>query len=207
MTKPQVKKESYHHGDLRQALIEGAIALISEKDVGSVSLREVARQVGVSHAAPYRHFADKEAMLAAVAEEGFRGLAAALQAQVEAYPEQPLQQFQVAGKAYVAWGLEHPAHYQVMFGGSQGHPTVYPMLYESAGCAFQVLVGTIARSQTRGKMQPGDPVQMAHIAWAMVHGLVMLMLAGQLSPQHSAELVELGGRSLLYGFAPLPDRQ
>jgi AcrR family transcriptional regulator len=199
--KSRARKESYHHGDLRQALIQGAIALISEKDVGSVSLREVARQVGVSHAAPYRHFADKEAMLAAVAEEGFRGLRDAMQAQVDAHPDQPLQQFNATGQAYVDWGLDHPAHYQVMFGGTQGNPATYPTLYETAGQAFQVLVDAIVRSQLAGKIQPGDPKQMANVAWAMVHGVVMLILAGQLSPRRAAELSEFGRRSLLYGLA------
>ena len=91
------EKSNYHHGDLRQALIDGAIALIAEQDISSLSLREVARRVGVSHAAPYRHFADKEALLAAVAEEGFIRLTASMRQQQQMVFDDPLQRLQATG--------------------------------------------------------------------------------------------------------------
>ena len=200
------KKAAYHHGDLRQALIAGAIALIAEKKIESLSLREVARRAGVSHAAPYRHFADKEALLVAVAEEGFRDLTETLLSDIKPMAGDPLQQFQASGESYVRWGLSHPSHYRVMFGASQGNPENHPSFCEVSGRAFQVLVDIVIRAQEAGTLKSGDPLQMAHVAWALVHGFVMLVLDGQLSAEQSPLLLEMGARSLLDGLAvPQPE--
>lgn len=95
------KKQTYHHGNLRQALLEAALVLLQTKDADSLSLREVARQAGVSHTAPYRHFADKAALLAAVAEEGFITFGQYLSDAVTKAHADPLESLQATGEAYL----------------------------------------------------------------------------------------------------------
>lgn len=173
------EKTTYHHGELRQALIEGAIALITEKDVSSLSLREVARRIGVSHAAPYRHFEDKEALLAAVAQAGFLGLTSALKVEIQTV-KHPLQRLEASGVAYVQYAQAHPSHYRVMFGTPRGEQNKYPDLAEAVEQAFIVLVNIIEAGQAVGAIKPGEPKQLAQVAWSLVHGLAMLLIDGQL---------------------------
>ncbi|MEO0395304.1 MAG: TetR/AcrR family transcriptional regulator [Cyanobacteria bacterium P01_A01_bin.137] len=172
---------SYHHGDLRQALIDGALALIRENQDGeTLSMREVARRAGVSNAAPYRHFADKDALLAAVAEKGFRLLTAALKAGLDSVADDPVRSLQASGVAYVKFAIAYPAYYRVMFSALQpGEPTC-PELNDAGDEAFSVLVGAITQGQTADKLKPGDPPQLAWVAWSLVHGLAMLVIERQL---------------------------
>lgn len=194
------QRDTYHHGDLRQALIEAAIELIAEKDVSSLSLREVARRVGVSHAAPYRHFADKDVLLAAVAEEGFRGLTGALNIAIKQAPEHPLRRLEASGVAYVQYAIAHPSHYRVMFGsyrseqlladGKLKHDT-YPSLVAASQQAFMVLMNIVIDGQLKGVMRSGEPKQLAWVAWSLVHGLAMLLIDGQLPLSNVAEIASV----------------
>src|SRR5204862_2822943 len=97
----------YHHGNLRRTVLDGALAAIAERGVGALSLRDVARRAGVSHAAPAHHFGDRAGVLTAIAIEGFEELAAATRTAGGDLVE--------GGLAYIRWALDHPAHYQVMF--------------------------------------------------------------------------------------------
>jgi AcrR family transcriptional regulator len=106
--------DSYHHGDLPNALRSAAAAVIAERGVGAFSLREVARRAGVSHTAPAHHFGDVRGLLTSLAAEGFERLAAATQAAVDRHPD-PAEQLEAIGRAYVAVAQEYPAHFQVMF--------------------------------------------------------------------------------------------
>src|SRR4051794_27635084 len=115
----------YHHGDLQRALVDAAVALLAEGGAAAVTLREVARRAGVTHAAPYRHFADKAALLAAVAEEGFRALHDAVARAGAEAPDDPLARLAASGQAYLRFAMSHPAHYRVMFGpdvAAREHP-------------------------------------------------------------------------------------
>jgi AcrR family transcriptional regulator len=174
------KKEAYHHGDLRRALIDAALALIAEKDVASLSLREVARQAGVSHAAPYRHFVDKEALLAAVAEEGFIEFAHYLTQAREQTSGDTLTKFIAVGVAYVRYALEHSTHYQVMFGSYCLFKPDFAGLLQAAANAYAVLSDLVQQGQAEGLIQAGDPKMIASVAWAQTHGLAMLVMNGQL---------------------------
>ncbi|MEM8643075.1 MAG: TetR/AcrR family transcriptional regulator [Cyanobacteria bacterium P01_G01_bin.54] len=196
--------KSYHHGELRPALINAAIALITEKqDTKTISLREVARRVGVSQAAPYRHFADKEALLAAVAEQGFQILTQELEASIAKVAPNPLEQLQASGIAYVQFAIAHPAHYRVMFSALRpGNPN-YPELNQAGNAAFGVMVTAIAQGQAQGNTKPGEPRSLAIVAWSLVHGLAMLLIEGQLTLPTEAEqanLIALVTRSLVYGL-------
>ncbi len=186
------ERETYHHGDLRQALIEAALTLISEKNVESISLRDVARRVGVSHAAPYRHFADKNTLLAAVATEGFQLLHDALEEAAHNVPDHPLKQLQDIGIAYVHFALSHSSHYRLMFGAYQTTVSQQPdNLAEAVDNAFMVLVNVIIQGQKVGVMRANDPRQLAQAAWALVHGLAMLLMDGQISEMNAQSVTSL----------------
>ena len=197
------EKTTYHHGDLRQALIDGAIALIMEQDVSSLSLREVARRVGVSHAAPYRHFQDKEALLAAVAEEGFIGLTEAMNRDIEQTADDPLERLKAAGVAYVQFAIAHPSHYRVMFGRYQGKQAPHPEQAKAGWQAFQVLLKVIEAGQTAGALRTGETMQLAWVAWSTVHGLSILLIDGRLpisQVEDIAALSEFVTRILIEGL-------
>lgn len=182
------KKQPYHHGDLRQALLNAALVTLETKDANSLSLREVARQAGVSHTAPYRHFADKAALLAAVAEDGFAEFGKYLRnALVE---NDPVQSLQAAGVAYVRYALDHPTHFRIMF---SHFPAVEPAdsdLYSVSKESFQILVDIIDAGQATGVMKSGDVNFLAFGRWSMVHGLAMLLLDGML-PQQGKDAIAL----------------
>ncbi|MGC1309556.1 MAG: TetR/AcrR family transcriptional regulator [Phormidesmis sp.] len=175
-------EKTYHHGDLRQALLEAALVILQTKDVKSLSLRGVARQAGVSHTAPYRHFADKSALLAAVAEEGFIEFGQYLQSAVDQASADPIESLQATGVAYVRYALEHPTHFRVMFRDFdfEAIPAGNSSLEPTANGTFQILVDVIIAGQTAGAIKAGDPKLLATGKWALVHGLAMLMLDGML---------------------------
>ncbi|NEZ61696.1 TetR/AcrR family transcriptional regulator [Leptolyngbyaceae cyanobacterium CCMR0082] len=178
-------KKSYHHGDLRRALLDSALAIITEQDISALSLRQVARRAGVSHTAPYRHFADKEALLAAVAEEGFREFSRYLE-QARDAESTPLAQLQATGIAYVEYALRYPTHYQVMFGSYCADADAFPLLTTTANKSFQILVDIIADGQAAQEMQPGEPQLLALANWSLVHGLAMLLLDNRLGIEGDA---------------------
>lgn len=196
-------KVTYHHGDLRQALVEASLEIIAEtRDASSVSLREVARRVGVSPAAPYRHFADKDVLLAAVAEEGFQQLLLALRVEVHVTDE-PLARLQANGVAYVKFAIAHPAHYRVMFNSFRVEKENYPSLNTVAREAFAEMVHAITAGQAIGVIQPSDPRQLAWISWSLVHGLALLLIDRQLpivDEQEISSLVSMATHSLIYGL-------
>jgi AcrR family transcriptional regulator len=196
-------RATYHHGDLRQALIDAALTIILEdRDAANVSLREVARRVGVSQAAPYRHFADKDALLAAVAEEGFQRLLNALQVDIGSDPD-PLVRLQASGVAYVKFAIAHPAHYRVMFSTFRVDQENNSSLNAAAGKAFAVMVDVISAGQAIGAIQPGNPRQLAWVTWSLVHGLALLLIDRQLplvDEQDMLSLITLATQSLVYGL-------
>jgi AcrR family transcriptional regulator len=195
------KKDAYHHGDLKAALITGAIELIAKENVDSLSLRRLARYVGVSHAAPYRHFADKDELLAAIAEEGFRLLTRALNHAQAASEQNLLQQLHAIGNRYIQWGLQHSAHYRVMFGATQHNFGQFDSLREAARSAFAVLLQVIQQGQAQGLMIQGDARLIADTAWAIVHGFVMLMIDGQLSTAEAEERTAVGLQTFINGLS------
>jgi len=198
------KRTSYHHGDLRQALIQAAVELMATTDMQHFSLRQVARQAGVSHAAPYRHFADKGDLLAVVAEEGFRDFTAYLQQAVAAAPHSPRDQFLGSGVAYVRYALDHPTHYRLMFSEFPLDEARYATLAQVSAQAFDVIVHIIERGQAAGQFCAGDARQMALCAWTQVHGLALLILAQRLHLPNAAATADLTtrlGHMMLQGIA------
>jgi AcrR family transcriptional regulator len=171
----------YHHGDLRAALIRAGLAILAEEGAQALTVRAAARRAGVSHNAPYRHFADKEALLAAIAEEGFDALAEAVERTRAAAGAAPQAQLEEAGWAYVRFALSHPNHLRVMFGSLIPGAERPPSLAAAGERAFGVLEEIVQSGQTAGVIIAGEPRQVALTAWALVHGLALLLLDRQVS--------------------------
>ena len=177
------KKHAYHHGDLRRALLQEAVRIIQKKGVDGLTLRVVGARLGVSRTALYRHFADKSALLAAVATEGFRMLRVKL---IEAWNKhgQSGSALGEMGLAYVRFAVAHPSHYRVMFGGHVEANTDPERAREGAG-AFQALVDALLAQQTQGSVRAENPLRLAQFVWATVHGIAMLAIDGLLERQQT----------------------
>lgn len=174
-----VKRSTYHHGDLRQALIKSAIELITEKGLVGASLREVARHAGVSHNAPYRHFPDKAALVAAVAEAGFLELAQRLR-NGYASGRDPVEAFMALAEAYLQFAAENPAQYQLMFDHKQIHKESYPSLRAAEKALFELGIEGVKACQEIKAFSPGNPKVLGLTAWSTVHGLAYLIQEGAL---------------------------
>jgi AcrR family transcriptional regulator len=170
----------YHHGSLPQALVAEAVLVLAEGNPNALSLRELARRLGVSPAAPYRHFADKEALLAAVAQQGFELLSAELDNIAGVHPDEPVRQLADLGWAYVRFALRQPQYFQVMFGRAATPQTMYPQLFAAGQSAFGILQRVIEGGQRSGAVAAGESRELAVAAWSQVHGLATLLLEGQL---------------------------
>ncbi|MDP7345041.1 MAG: TetR/AcrR family transcriptional regulator, partial [Alphaproteobacteria bacterium] len=144
------EKRAYHHGNLRRALLDAALAMVEKEGPRGVSLRAVARFAGVSPAAPYRHFAGKEGLLAAVAEEGFRALESKMQAARDETDGLALAEFRAIGYAYVRFAASNPSHFRVMFGPEISDKSEHPSLREAADKAPQIIADAIAKCQRPG---------------------------------------------------------
>jgi AcrR family transcriptional regulator len=198
----QRRKRAYHHGDLRRALTDAALELVAERGASGFTLREAARRAGVSHTAPYNHFPSREALLAALAEEGFMGLGAALRS---VGPGEPLRRLRDMGIAYVRFAVENAAHVRVMFGAALPDRSAFPALVEAARTAFAPLLDSICDCQRAGAIRSGDPIELALAAWSLVHGLSSLIADGQLEPwsDRSPEaLARTIGQLLFEGLTP-----
>ena len=187
-TRRRKPNRSYHHGNLRRALLDEALATISNEGVDGLTLREIGARIGVSRTALYRHFADKRGLLAAVATEGFRMLRRRL---VSAWQDgdRGRASFEAMGTAYVRFAVSNPSHYRVMFGGFVDPKTCDPELATEAAGAFQALVDALAEQQRDGLVRADDTVTMARFVWALVHGVSMLAIDGQL--REAAEIESL----------------
>lgn len=175
----------YHHGDLRRALLDGALLLVEEQGVEALSLRELARRLGVSHAAPGHHFPDRLALLVAMAAEGFERLAADMEAAGAGQPPGGAR-LAAVGEAYVQFALDHPAHLQVMFGAEVGGMRIRPpelrVPSERARAVLDGTVEALAGIPPRVPGAPRDPFVEVHTfaAWSLLHGAARLWIDGPL---------------------------
>ena len=169
----------YHHGDLSRSLLHEALRTIEKDGVAALTLRTVGEKLGVSRTALYRHFADKSALLAAVATEGFRTLREQTQL---AWDGQGggRKGLEAMGVAYVRFAVAHPSHYRVMFGGYVRNASTDSDLAGEGAGAFQVLVNAIVSQQKDGQIREDNPLALAQYIWANVHGIAMLAIDGQL---------------------------
>lgn len=172
------RRDTYHHGDLKQALTRAALALVAEKGPKGFTLTEAARRAGVSAAAPYRHFADKADLLAAVAEEGFIQLHAALSAASEGVRDPKSRVIEI-GRAYVRWAVIHPDYYLAMF-GAETPKQQHPGLLIAGAQTFGDLVDAITTCLQAGVLHAQNPLEIAGPMWSLVHGVASLAIGGDL---------------------------
>jgi AcrR family transcriptional regulator len=173
--------DGYHHGDLKNALIQAGADILSNDGVGALSLRKVAQKAGVSHAAPYAHFADKQALIAAISTEGYSRLHERLAAAADRYRADPLRRFVEASWAYAQCALDEPDLFKVTLSGMIDKEQDYPSLVEAAQRTFSLVVDITSQCQKAGILRPGPTDLAAVSAWALIHGFVTLLLENQVS--------------------------
>jgi len=179
-------RSTYHHGDLRRALLAAAEAELVEKGIEGFTLRGVARRAGVSHAAPAHHFKDTAAMLTALAAVAAERLTRTMAQRRAAAPDDPRARLVASGTGYIAFALENPALFMLLFGS--GRPdSGDPELVRHAGAAYADLVEGIAA--IKGKDPTADPEGRLDVAaaWSLVHGAASLLIAGRMKSLRPAD--------------------
>lgn len=194
---------TYHHGDLRTALLHEAAALITEHGAEGVTMRALGERLGVSRAAPYRHFKDKAELLVAVAASGFQRLGERLAAIDAGAPGSSVTRVRKLGEAYIRFAVENPAHYRVMYGRESLSRQDLPELREAANALFEHLVTVFETHQASGALKRQDPRGQAYVAWSAVHGMASLLIDGQITATDDIDgLIRQTTRTLLDGMSP-----
>ena len=198
------KGDHYHHPDLREAMIRVAQELLESEGPGGWTVRAAARIAGVSSGAPYRHFADKDTLLAAVAARGFEELRTEIGARLERADQEPFARFEALGEAYVSFALARPGRYQIMFGRDILNRQLHPELCAAADRAFDTLLAEVERAQSAGLLRTDSrAAALAAGAWAVVHGLADLLLSGRLNDVAEGDTMHLTaelGRMMFEGL-------
>jgi AcrR family transcriptional regulator len=165
---------------LKNALIEAGVEILATQGMGGLSLRKVAGRAGVSRTAPYAHFSDKQALIAAISTEGYRRMYDTMKAVVERNAGQPARQLVEIGCAYIDYAVRDRARFQVTFSGAIEKEKDYRDLVEISHATFQLLIETTKACQSAGVLKAG-PVEMTAIGiWSIVHGFVCLLLENQI---------------------------
>jgi len=148
-------KKNYHHGDLKNALIQAGWEILAREGVGGLSLRKVAQQAGVSHAAPYAHFADKQALIAAISTDGFYRLYERLSEVAGKHSSQPREQFIETAWAYLQFAQTYPDRFKLMFSGILEKEKDYPEFVEISYKNLRLIVSIVEACQSAGILRPG----------------------------------------------------
>ena len=196
-----VTPRPYHHGNLRAALLESAERTLSERGAGELSLRELARRIGVSHAAPRRHFPDKQALLDALAEDGFERLGDDLRGAMAAAGPDFDARLLAFARAYVHFATRHAALLELMFAGKH-RPGATDSLRQAADRAFEAPLTLISEGQAAGAVVPGDPERVAIVAWAALQGLAAMVNSQMLDRAALDDLLAVAVERLVLGLRP-----
>jgi AcrR family transcriptional regulator len=190
----------YHHGKLKQTLVDAAIALIAEVGTHGFTLREVARRAGVSHNAPYRHYRDRDELLAVVAMQGFERLTAAMRRSA-ARGSSSLERLRLCGRGYVDFALRWPQHFFVMFDLPSSREK-YPEYATVGQEAFDTLLTFIVACQEDGTLPEEEPELLGLTAWSLVHGIAKLAISQHLpfGRAESRDFADKAARILLSGM-------
>jgi len=197
--------DCYHHGDLKNALLDAGERLLVEKGVSAISLRDVARSAGVSHTAPYRHFSNKAALLRDLARRGFVELNRELDdAGVRQLPG-PEQQLVAISVTYVAFALANREKLRLMFGGVVDAGSA-PGFLQASRVVNELLVEVIETGSGLGVFRKRDATELALVAWTSMHGLATLLIAGSLDTDSNdteqlKKLVRGISRNIFYGIS------
>ena len=188
-------------------MIDTAVEIISEEGAKDLSLRKIAKRAGVSHAAPYRHFKDKNAILAAVAREGFDLMLRITEDRIARSTGNELDHFAICGLSYIDFASRYPSHYRVMFGTRLENSYFSDEFKPESIPVFQLLQDKIRICQEKGLLKAGDLHQMAMAAWSIVHGFAMLRIDHHIPDQETdekklRELQRMVVLTLYYGLRP-----
>jgi len=183
-----MSQRPYHHGNLRTALLVRAERTVREHGVDRLSLRELARQAGVSHGAPRRHFPDRQALLDAVAEAGFERLGAELRLALEGASEDFEARLRATAVAYVRFATRDAALLELMFAG-KNREQQSGSLHDAAERAFSIMLELIERGQADGILEPGDPERVGLVLFATIQGIAALVTGGIVQADQLDELV------------------
>jgi len=174
-----MEKSSYHHGDLKQALIDAGMKILKEEGVQALTLRSAARASGVSHSAPYAHFSDKQALLADISRQGFMDLFEQLSNTTAKFKHSPKALLIETGWTYAQFALTEPNCFKLMFSGILEDQHAYPEFMAAVQKTFHLLVEVVQICQT-GKVLRTGPIDDCAIAvWSLVHGFISLYLEQQ----------------------------
>ncbi len=173
-------KRPYHHGDLKNALIGAGAEILAREGAGGLSLRKVAARAGVSRTAPYAHFADKQALIAAISTEGYRRLYGEMASVLGINAGRPAVQLAEIARAYVEFALRDPALFRITFSGVIEKERDYPDLVEISHATFRLLVGATKACQSAGILPAGPAEKTAVGVWSIVHGFVCLFMDNQI---------------------------
>jgi AcrR family transcriptional regulator len=182
-----VADRPYHHGNLRVALLAQAEQTLRDRGLDGLSLRELARQIGVSHGAPRRHFADRQALLDALAESGFTRLGAELRGAAESAGEGYEARLRATATAYLRFAIRDAALLELMFASKQHEQA--GALHEAADRAFSVILELIEEGQAHAALEPGEPDRIGLLLFATMQGIAALVSAGIVSPEEVDTLV------------------
>jgi AcrR family transcriptional regulator len=171
----------YHHGDLKNALVKAGVEILAKEGLGGLSLRKVARQAGVSHAAPYSHFADKQALIAAISTEGFKQLFNQIKAVIATYRDDPENLLIETAWTYLQFALNEPDRFKLMFSSVLEKEKDYPDFVEISQNNFRQLVEIVELCQQANILKEGESDLIALSIWGTVHGFISLLLEGQIS--------------------------
>jgi AcrR family transcriptional regulator len=200
----QKKTDTYHHGDLRNALLQIAVANIRKNGLHNLSLRDLARELGVSHAAPYRHFVDKKALLASIAEEGYERLFASMKQAAEAQTT-IVHQLTALAWAYVSFCVKNPVHTDIMFGSELSNRSEFPTLEAAANRVFAITRDFLEIGQRQNVIVNEPSEVITSTAWSLVHGLAMLLKAKRMrgdsaTDEQQKQLVQTVVQNLFEGI-------
>ena len=201
--KAAARKAAYHHGDLRRALLAAARAILEQDGLSALSLRAVARRAGVSQAAPYHHFPDKDALLAALGAEGFDALDRAMRERMEGLGD-PAQRLVASGVGYVAFAVENPALFRIMFGASMRGVGAHPERSAAGDRAYATLEKAV-QATLGDKVGDAGAMALACLrAWSLAHGLAKLLVEGGIDPARygARDVDELARWTLSEPFGP-----
>lgn len=201
------KGKRYHHGNLPEALKSAATRLIATKGVEGFTLRDAAAAAGVSGAAPYRHFADRDALLAAIALDAAKAIGTEMREAAEAVGENPLFSLREAGRVLAQFANDHPAHFTILFGAHLHERNKYPELLVADRENFDYLVNLIRRNQKAGFVRDGDPFELGLAALSLVTGIANAYISGAIvrygaNPKEAPGYIRRLADLLYEGLAP-----